>query len=108
ENEVLDAPTRSAILVGMADNGDRIARLHRILGPAHSLQDRDRCTLESVGHGTSSFHDRQLDPDMRVGPLDLLHRAFVADGLTCIERGKGVMRMDRQRSDEEHKSCYGG
>src|SRR6185312_821255 len=101
EDEVVDASTGATILVRVPDNGDGVARLDRVLGPAHPLQNGDRSTFEPVGHRGAPLHDRELDPDVRVRPLDILDHAFVADGLARIEGSERVMRMERPRTDSE-------
>src|SRR6185312_3880041 len=107
ENEVVDASTGAAVLVGVSDDGDGVPRLDRVLGPAHALQNGDRSTVEPAGHRGAPLHDRELDPDVRVRPLDLLDHAFVADGLARIERSERVMRMDRPRTHSEYaKETY--
>src|SRR5690242_2786774 len=81
QHDVLYASTRPAVLVGMTDDRDLVACLDRIFGPAHPFQDGDRRTLESVCHGTACLDYREIYPDVRVRPLDVLHRTLVADHL---------------------------
>mgnify|MGYP003704261743 CR=1 FL=1 len=88
----------AAVLQRMKFDGHLVARLDRVGAPTARGGRLDGLHLErplDLLAGIVGGHDVQ--PDMRVGPLQFLHGAGLGDHLVAVEHGEGVMREHRRR-----------
>src|SRR3569833_1125140 len=108
QHEVIDAATGLAVLVRVPDHGDHITGLDGVLRPAYALQHGDGGALERVGDRPALLVDGELDPHVRVGPLQFLHLALEAHGLRHVEHRKGMMCLHRRHTGEQHRGRQRG
>src|SRR4051812_13207382 len=89
-----------------AVDGDRLIDLERITRPAVARERVRRApfALPRLYRALRVLHV-EVDPDVRVAPLDLRHRAGQHDRLVRVElRGEGMMRRERRGGRGHQKS----
>src|SRR5580658_1671077 len=90
----------------MPGDGEHLAEFQTGLrDPTPSEHPRWRCGKAPIGDFAVLVLNVQIEPDMRIGPLQLGEHAGELDGLGGIElRGVGVVPKDRGRG-EKQKAC---
>src|SRR5262245_20009767 len=110
QRDLLQEPARFATAKGRDDHRDHVTLLDHVELPADAIEDAGARALDGVVlHVSALLREVQavhLDVDVRVRPLEVLHRARDLHLMIVIEHGERVVREARARGEECRRTEY--